>query len=363
MPVPHQRDPESSRARLGRWCTKHLTGGEPATVGLLSLPDTQGFANETVPFELRWRGPDGGHQERMVARIASGGYRVYPDSRLEEQYRLTEILGRETDVPVPPVYGFEPDPDVLGAPFFVMGHVSGRVPGDLPSHHREGWVTGLTDPERETLWRSGLGAMHRVHRLDPGVLGLGFAGHTGAGLTELDRQLEHYVDNLDFFRSGSSPVALRALDWLRAHRPDRPGPAGLLWGDARLGNIVFDGLDVAAVLDWEMMSIGPAEVDLGWYLYLDRHLSEGIGVPRLTGFPSATGTVCQYAELLGRDLRDLPYYAVFAGFRFALITARVTDLLRQQKILPADVDLPLHRNAIRLLDRTIEEASGRPGHR
>jgi aminoglycoside phosphotransferase (APT) family kinase protein len=129
-----------------------------------------------------------------------------------------------------------------------------------------------------------------------------------------------------------------------------------MWGDARLGNLVFADLTAVAVLDWEMAALGPAEADLAWFLYLDRHLCEGIGADRLAGLPGRTATISRYAELVGRELDDLAYYEVFAGFRFALIAARLAELATTHGIVPAGVDFPLRRNAVRLLEGTIREA-------
>ncbi|MEU4745765.1 phosphotransferase family protein, partial [Actinosynnema sp. NPDC023658] len=242
-------------------------------------------------------------------------------------------------------------------PFLRMGHVPGRLPPDYPSNQRRGWVADLAETDREVLWWRGLDALRRVHRVDPHALGLDFAGRPGPGATGLDRELDHYADHLDFFRCAGSPLVLRALTWLRANRPPVVTPEVLLWGDARLGNLIFDGLDVAAVLDWEMASLGPPEVDLAWYLYLDRNLSEGIGSARLTGLPDRARTVRRYAALLGREIRDLEYYEVFAGFRLALITARVADLVVRHGIVPPGTDFPLHRNACALLEKTLATAT------
>jgi aminoglycoside phosphotransferase (APT) family kinase protein len=359
MAVPQQRDPELTRTRLAEWCSRHLADGAPVRVAAPRVPDAVGFANETVLFDLAWAD----RRERLVARIATPTYQVYPDTRLHEQYRLLDILGTRTDVPVPRAFGFEPDPDLLGGPFLVMGFVPGRVPADFPSYHRQGWVADLSDTERGTLWRAGLAAMSRVHHVDPMALGLGFVGRWGPDWSWLDGQIDHYTDHLDFFRCADEPVVLLAVEWLRAHRPARPTEPGLLWGDARIGNIVFANLRAAAVLDWEMAALGPAEADLAWYLYLDRHLGEGIGADRLPGLPGRAATISWYARLLGRELDDLTYYDVFAGFRFALVAARVSALATTHGMVPAGVDFPLHRNAIRLLERTVREADTAVGLR
>src|SRR5690606_32188017 len=114
------------------------------------------------------------------------------------------------------------------------------------------------------------------------------------------------------------PLIERALDWLEAHRP-ADEPTVLCWGDARIGNIIFDGTRPAAVLDWEMVTLGSPEMDLAWSIFLDRHHSEGIGTARLEGFPGYDETVARYEALTGHRVRRLHYYLVLAGMRFAVI--------------------------------------------
>ncbi len=91
--------------------------------------------------------------------------------------------------------------------------------------------------------------------------------------------------------------------------------------------------ECAAVLDWEMATIGPAEEDLGWWLFLDSFHSQGTGVPRLPGFPSHEETEARYAELLGRPLQDMHYWKVFAGYRFAVVMMRITGLTEEMGLV------------------------------
>lgn len=338
MPVPHQRDPELTRERLRAW----LPGG-PA-VGPVSIPGS-GFSTETLIFEASW--PD--RDRRLVARVAGPGHRLYPQARLDVEFQVMRVLGRGADVPVPVVHWYEDDPAILGGPFFVMDHVDGRTPADLPSYHREGWVADLPEEDRARLWWSGVETLWRVHRLD--ASDLAFADFPGRGASGLERQLDHYEEHLGFF--GAEPALARdALAWLREHRPPEPSAPSLLWGDARLGNMLFAASGrPAAVLDWEMTSLGDPESDLAWYLYLDRHLSEGIGAARLPGLPDREETVARYEKLSGRPVRHLHYYEVFAGFRLMLITARLTRLLRASGTVGPG--FPLARNTAALLARTL----------
>src|SRR5207244_12421350 len=107
------------------------------------------------------------------------------------------------------------------------------------------------------------------------------------------------------------PVIEAGLAWLRRHRP-ADEPLGLCWGDARIGNMIFAGARCRAVLDWEMATLGNPEQDLAWWLFLDRHHSEGIGLERLAGLPRRDEQVARYEELMGPPVRHLDYYGVFA---------------------------------------------------
>ncbi|MFD0853709.1 phosphotransferase family protein, partial [Actinomadura adrarensis] len=165
MPVPDQRDPEVTLAKLTGWLDGHLPG---ARIPVLDTPATSGFSNETLMFEAEWNDPDDGRPRHgtFVARVAPNRYQLFPEPRFEEQYRLLRILDRETGIPVPPIHWYEPSPEILGAPFFVMERVDGRVPTDMPPYHTDGWVTEIAPDERAAMWWSALEILARVHRLD-----------------------------------------------------------------------------------------------------------------------------------------------------------------------------------------------------
>jgi aminoglycoside phosphotransferase (APT) family kinase protein len=240
-----------------------------------------------------------------------------------------------------------------------MDRISGRVPGDFPSYHKEGWFAELPMDHRATAWLAGIEAMHQIHSVDVEAAGLSFLADHSNAVTGAARELARYEDQLEFFAPDSLSLADRALTWLHDNLPSpEHGSPVLLWGDARIGNIIFDGSRVAAVLDWEMAAIGPPEIDVAWYLYLDRHLSEGIGAARLPGLPDAKESVRHYESLIDRELTDLEYYEVLAGFRFFLITARVTSLAVAAGIVPSKEHLPLHRNAANLLRATLVSGGG-----
>jgi len=113
--------------------------------------------------------------------------------------------------------------------------------------------------------------------------------------------------------------------------------------------MIFAGARCRAVLDWEMATLGNPEQDLAWWLFLDRHHSEGIGIERLAGLPGREETVARYEELMGRPVRHLDYYEVFAAFRFAVIMCRLWQLLIAYGAVPADADPQASNIPARLL--------------
>jgi aminoglycoside phosphotransferase (APT) family kinase protein len=103
-----------------------------------------------------------------------------------------------------------------------------------------------------------------------------------------------------------------------------------------------------------MASLGPPEMDLGWFLYMDRHHHECVGAPRLDGFPTREETVARWEQRAGLRARDLEYWEVFAAFRFAAIMERLAGQMRFLGMLPADSTFAVDNTASRLLARVLE---------
>ncbi|MFD0856369.1 phosphotransferase, partial [Actinomadura adrarensis] len=135
----------------------------------------------------------------------------------------------------------------------------------------------------------------------------------------------------------------------RANRPEEPDPPVMLWGDSRIGNIIFRDGRPRAVLDWEMAVLGAPEEDLAWFMFIDKHHSQGMEVPRLAGFPSYEATVARYEELLGRPMRNLEYYEILSGFKFAVIMARIGQAMIDFDWIDQVNTFPSDNNCTRLL--------------
>ena len=256
----------------------------------------------------------------LVVRLAPSGKGLFPSYDLAGQVRTMEALHRHSTVPVPTVLWYETDPTVFGREFVVMDRVAGRIPSDNPGYHFEGWVKDLPADAQRQLFDNSIATLASIHRVDWAGAGLGFLPGIG-----LEREFGYWREYLAWAAAGERFEAIDAtFAWCEAHRPVSEPEAALVWGDTRLGNIVFgDDQSVRAVLDWEMASLGPPELDLGWYLFIERTALQFAS--QLAGFPDRAGTIAAYERHLGRPVCDIDWYEMWGGLRSAAILIRVAD--------------------------------------
>jgi aminoglycoside phosphotransferase (APT) family kinase protein len=223
--------------------------------------------------------------------------------------------------------GFEPDPTVLGSPFYVMHHVDGVVPGDNPHFTVSGWVKDGTAADRERLWRSAVQQLVAVHSVPPDVVA--FLARPDAAGSGLEQDLAYWRAAYRW-AAGSEhfPVTDAAEEWLLAHLPPEPAP-GLAWGDARIENMIFRDFELVALLDPESASLAGPAADLAWWALMDRGTKlPGLGTPRQT--------VTLWEELAGRKVEHLHYFLVLCAFRLSAVYIRLAHQLEQRGQLSPD---------------------------
>ena len=322
-PTPLIEDIDGTRHKLEAWISSNR--GQDVRIQELTIPEATGMSNVTLLFDITWDENGQQRSEPLVARLQPSIERpVFPDYDLSLQYEVMDAVGRCSDIPVPELCGLETDKSLLGVQFYLMKRTEGRIPTDMPPYNMDGWMMHETSLEkRQHLWRTSVDTMARYHQLD--YQEMGFGKLLVPGKTPLQQQLVYWESYMDWALEGAGhAIGQRALDWLHANQP-KEEPTVLCWGDARLGNIIFNpSLDsVAAVLDWEMAVLGNPVQDLAWFNYLDATFAEGLGMPRLEGLPSYEETIAQWEQASGFSTRDYAYYQIFAGMRFGLIMSRI----------------------------------------
>ena len=231
--------------------------------------------------------------------------------------------------PVPAPIRLCTDTTVIGAPFYLMEHVDGRI-------YREADDLAALGPQAmHDLVMTLVDRLADLHALDPGAIGLGEFGRP-EGFNE--RQVRRWKKQLDASRSRS----INGIEELHA-RLSAEIPAGdgtVVHGDYRLDNVLIGPtLDVRAVLDWEMSTLGDPLSDVALMLvYSGRPLLNGQASIAVPGHPSLDEISARYAERSRRDVSDLHWYVAFAAFKLAVILEGVHYRYVQGKTVGAGFD-------------------------
>ncbi|MBI3435450.1 MAG: phosphotransferase family protein [Proteobacteria bacterium] len=270
---------------------------------------------------------------------------------VDREYAVTSALARQ-GFPVAPPVAYCADASVIGTAFYVMQFVAGRIVW-------EPHMPGCSAAERNAVYDSLNATVARLHKFDPGTIGLADFGH---GENYVTRQVERW--SKQYRASQTEPIddMERLMQWLPKNIPPA-GPARLVHGDFRLDNVILDAHEprVAAVLDWELSTLGDPLADFSYHLMkwhmppadgsattgsLVGHDLAALGIPSLDHYADA------YAARTGLDPRPyLPTYLAYNFFRLAAIfqgiVGRVRDGTATSEHAPAKAAMvrPLARKA------------------
>ena len=294
-------------ALLARWMDERDLPGSGERIETSFI--TGGASNEL--FDVR----RGAH--RMALRRPP---RIVPEGRNEtmlREYRLLAALA-DTDVPHARAVAVCDDPELMGGCFYLMEYVDGwspmggggwPAPFDLDLEARRGLGFQLVD---------GIAKLARVDWKARGLEGFGRPD----GFHE--RQVDRWMSHLAAVQFRAIPGLDTAATWLRAHQPRNYVP-GIMHGDYQFANVMFRTgapARLAAIVDWEMATVGDPLLDLGWviqgWLDEDEERSTGSYVD-YTGMPSRAELLDYYSTESGRDTDEIDYYVILARFKLAVV--------------------------------------------
>jgi aminoglycoside phosphotransferase (APT) family kinase protein len=348
LPQTSTRDPEGTRVELEAWLGTVLPDGAEPSVVSLDAPSTNGMSSETVLLDAEWREAGGDRRRHaLVVRIAPdpANVPVFPEYDLDRQARTMRAVREHCDVPVPRVLWSEPDARVLGSPFFVMERIEGDVPPDILPYNMMSWVLDASPGDRRRMQDATVAALARLHAIEDADARFTFLPGQDGARTALARHVDEQRDYYEWVVAdgGRSPLIERAFAWLDAHWPSEDGPNVLSWGDSRIGNVMYRDFEPVAVLDWEMASLGPAELDIGWLVTLHAFFEDVATTYELPGLPDflrRDDVVAHYESLRGYTPRDLDWYCAYASTRHAIIMSRIgrRSIHFGEVEPPADID-------------------------
>lgn len=322
--------------------------------------ETNGMSSETVLLAV-----DGAEYVARVAPAADD-LPVFQTYNLQAQYDAMRLAGELSGIPVPVVGLIEPTGEVLGTPFFLMERRYGVVPPDvMPYTFGDNWLFDATPAEQQQLQRDTVEVLATLHGIPDAATTFAFLdpaaeGHDGP--TPLTRNMAKtrawYRYAIEAERGKSrSPLVERGLAWLEANLPPESDPV-LVWGDARIGNVMYRDFSPVAVLDWEMATLGPREMDLAWLLFAHQVFQEIAGVLELPGMPDFLAreqVISTYEELAGVHVGDLAWFEVYAAVIWGIVFLRTgaRQIHFGEIERPADPEAVMHHRPLfeRLLDR------------
>jgi aminoglycoside phosphotransferase (APT) family kinase protein len=334
--APETRDLDHLARQLGAWLQGRLPEAQGIGVKNLDYPRGAGLSHETILFDAFWSQDGQKRQRGCVLRIRPTGHQVFPDVFFEEQYKLMRALHAHRSVRVAEPYWFEPDPALLGAPFFVMEQKHGRVPVSLPPYAETGWVAEASPAQRRKIWENGVRQLAAVQTMPLADLGF-LRGTNPAARDGLAQEWEKYQHFIDWAADEHfAPVFHAASNRLLAAWPKNQ-PPGLVWGDARLGNMMFDEqFNVVAVMDWEQPSLGGALHDLAWFIVISDGMHGATATrPRLAGMGTREETIALWHEITDISTDDIEWYEDFTRLKLSCCSLTTSKLGRHPPPEPA----------------------------
>lgn len=326
------RDTSTLPQVLSQWLATVQPDRPAPQVTVESGVDANGMSSETILLTAHWADGDA---QRLVARVAptQADVPVFSSYRLDHQFELMRLIAELTDVPVPTVRWIDTGGEVLGTPFFVMDRVAGDVPPDvMPYTFGGNWFADATPAQQRLLQDSTVEVLAKLHTIPDAAQRFSFLTEADPpGDTPLRRHFGWLRQWYEFAVPdiGRSALVDEALTWLADHFPTEvaAGTPVLVWGDSRIGNVLYDDFRPAAVLDWEMATVGPRELDVAWIIFAHMVFQELAGLAGLPGLPEVLredDVRASYERLTGVTLGDLRWFYIYSGVIWCCVFMRTS---------------------------------------
>jgi len=325
------RDLGVIQQRLTAWMEKTLGAGSEPKLSDIRNPGNAGMSSETLLFDMSWKENGVQRSGSFVGRLppASDAYPIFREYDFELQVNVMRLVGERSNVKVPKVLWDEPSPEPLGMPFFIMERAKGEPLPDLPPYLFDGWLLEATPENQVKLQNNAVAMIAGIHSVKTKPEEVAFLMPKNAGASNMRRIFADWQDYYNWAREGLEvPLISELKAWLEANWPTTESESVICWGDARPGNILWDNFEPQAVLDWEMATFGPRELDVAWLVFFHKYFQ---AIALTLGFPEAPmpdfmrreDVVAEYEKLSGTKLQNLNWYLGFSLLRMAMFDVRI----------------------------------------
>lgn len=282
-------------------------------------PASGGWSSETWRLMVRDRANGAAAGRRIVLRLAPTGPAMFPEYDLSRQVACIRALKGARGCPVPDILAEDLAGAVIGRSLYLMDFIAGDIPSDEPTLFEADFLFDASAADQRRFHEAFIAAMAALHGTARSADLSRALARANVGATALARELAWLRGVFEWDHGAAQQaVILRALDALDARLPD-DGCEVLLWGDARPANVVVRDFAPVALLDWELATLGPPDLDVFWLLKMNRMRSKGLLLP---GFLSDAETLARYAGLTGHTMRDADWHVLFAATKVALLMLR-----------------------------------------
>jgi aminoglycoside phosphotransferase (APT) family kinase protein len=282
------------------------------------------------------------------------GKRLGSAHDMGREYTVISAL-QDTPVPVPPAVGLCEDDSINGAPFYVMGFVGGPILRSVEE------AKEFDEAARRAIGERVVDTLVAIHEVDPGDVGLGELGRKEA---YVERQLKRWHGQWEKSKTRELAVVDDVHERLSARVPEQ-GPATIVHGDYRLDNMILSPSgEVAAVVDWELCTLGDPLADVGmllvyWSQEGDEFMPLFAPATIASGFPTRDEVRARYAERSGRDLSEIDYFVALGYWKLAIILEGVYARYASGQYGKTDEGFEQFAKIVERLGEAADEAASR----
>ncbi len=305
-----------------KWLARQLGADDLRLSGWTSPKDT-GYSNETNIIDAHFTRNGESVSEKLVQRLGpAGGATMFREYDLERQCRIMMYVGEHSSLPVPRVVGM-----AMGAerPYYVMEFIDGEIPKDGHTadvaYTTSGFLVEGSPAQRHRYFMSLVRCMAELHKVPVTDEFRAYFERAAGDVSQMQKEVDWWVDLYHWGKGGADvdcPEVQPHVDWVANNVPDLDD-ANLVWQDGRPANTIVQDYEVAAMLDWELATLGPGEQDLFFHFAMHALRENQPGANRLEGLPTEAEQIALYEEITGRKIRHEEFFRNWVRVRMAII--------------------------------------------